>query len=368
MTTTISSHWTQIQANLFPMLEECIGPLSENHMRVAAIIEFANVKKLLSRPYHRRPGRPSADRVAIAHALIVRAVYNLTETKQVVEKLRTDPSLRKICGFRTLSEVPGESTFSRAFAEFARSDIATKLHDVFVLTYHSNRLIGHVSRDSTAIEAREKAEKKQAVVEPSAREKKKRGRPKKGEEKLAPEPTRIEQQLTMTLPEMLAELPKACDYGSKRNAKGFKTTWKGYKYHIDTIDGDIPISHLLTSASVHDSQADIPLATLTEQKVQYLYEIKDSAYDSAILRQRALDKGHVTLTDFNRRSPKDNRCFAPHEKIRYKNRSSAERVNSNLKDNYGGRMIRVRGHDKVSAYLTFGLLCITVEQTLRLLT
>ena len=368
MTLTISSHWTQIQANLFPMLEECIGPLSENHMRVATVIEFANVRKILSKPYHRGPGRPPADRVAIAHALIAKAVYNFTETKQVIEKLHTDPTLRKICGFRTLSEVPDESTFSRAFGEFAEFDIANKLQDAFVRAYHSNRLIGHVSRDSTAIEAREKAAKKQTPVEPSATEKKKRGRPKKGEEKPAPEPTRIEQQLNMTLPEMLADLPKACDYGSKKNAKGFKTTWKGYKYHIDTIDGDIPISNLLTSASVHDSQVDIPLATLTEQKVQYLYEIKDSAYDTAILRQRAADKGHVALTDFNHRSPNDNRCFAPHEKIRYKNRSSAERVNSNLKDNYGGRVIRVRGHDKVLAYLTFGLFCITVEQTLRLLT
>lgn len=368
MTTTLSSHWTQIQANLFPMLEECIGLLSENHMRVAAIIEFANVGKFFNKPYTRGPGHPTADRVAIAHALIAKTVYNFTETKQIIEKLHTDPTLRKICGFQTLSKIPHKSTFSRAFAEFAEAGIASLLQDTFVMTYHSDRLIGHVSRDSTAIEAREKAAKKQAPVEPSTSQKKKRGRPKKGEEKPIPELTRIEKQLTMTLSEMLADLPKGCDYGTKKDAKGFKTTWKGYKYHIDTIDGDIPISSLLTSASVHDSQVDIPLATLTEQKVQYLYELKDSAYDSVILRQRTSDKGHVALTDFNRRSPKDDRCFAPHEKIRYKNRSSAERVNSNLKDNYGARMVRVRGHDKVLTYLTFGLFCITVEQTLRLLT
>ena len=63
----------------------------------------------------------------------------------------------------------------------------------------------------------------------------------------------------MTLAAMLADLPRACDVGAKRNAKGFKETWIGYKLHIDTADGEIPISCVLTAASVHDSQVAIPL-------------------------------------------------------------------------------------------------------------
>ena len=38
----------------------------------------------------------------------------------------------------------------------------------------------------------------------------------------------------MTLAAMLADLPRACDVGAKRNAKGFKETWIGYKLHIGT--------------------------------------------------------------------------------------------------------------------------------------
>ena len=67
----------------------------------------------------------------------------------------------------------------------------------------------------------------------------------------------------MTLPEMLADLPYACDIGVKRDAKGYQTSWSGYKLHIDAADGAIPVSCLLTSASLHDSQVAIPLATLT---------------------------------------------------------------------------------------------------------
>ena len=44
----------------------------------------------------------------------------------------------------------------------------------------------------------------------------------------------------MSLPQMLADLPRACDVGTKRNAKGHTTSWIGYKLHVDTADGGIP--------------------------------------------------------------------------------------------------------------------------------
>ena len=53
---------------------------------------------------------------------------------------------------------------------------------------------------------------------------------------------------------MLADLPTACDVGCKKNSKGYKETWTGYKLHIDVACGQIPVSCVLTSASVHDSQ------------------------------------------------------------------------------------------------------------------
>jgi len=49
-------------------------------------------------------------------------------------------------------------------------------------------------------------------------------------------------------------------------------------------------------------------------------------------------------------------------------RSAAERVNGALKDSYGGRFVRVRGHDKVLCHLMFGVLAPTVEQLMRFVT
>ena len=45
-------------------------------------------------------------------------------------------------------------------------------------------------------------------------------------------------------------------------------------------DGQIPISCLLPAASLHDSQAAIPLASMTAQRVTSLYDLMDCAYDA----------------------------------------------------------------------------------------
>ena len=115
-------------------------------------------------------------------------------------------------------------------------------------------------RDSTAIPAREKPTPKgESDQEPMKR---KRGRPKKDEVRPPKAKTRLERQATgdMTLGQMLDDLPKACDRGAKVDAQVFRKSWVGYKFHIDTADAGIPISCILSSASLHDSQAAIPLA------------------------------------------------------------------------------------------------------------
>ena len=43
-----------------------------------------------------------------------------------------------------------------------------------------------------------------------------------------------------------------------------------------------------------------------------------------------------------------------------------ERVNARLKDEFGGRNVRVRGASKVMAHLMFGVLALTVDQILKL--
>lgn len=100
---------------------------------------------------------------------------------------------------------------------------------------------------------------------------------------------------------MLAELPTEYGIGGKRNAKGYVTHWIGYKFYIDAADGDIPISYLLTSASLHDSQAAVPLARITASRVTNLYDLMDSAYDTPEIREHSRSLGHVPIMDANPR-------------------------------------------------------------------
>jgi hypothetical protein len=58
--------------------------------------------------------------------------------------------------------------------------------------------------------------------------------------------------------------------------------------------------------------------------------------------------------------------MTPAEEDRFRERTMVERVNARLKDEFGGRQIRVRGASKVMAHLMFGLIALTVDQILKL--
>lgn len=371
----ISGFWRRIQDNLFPWLEEELGPLNDNHKRIVTVLEVARIEGFVQ-GWRGLPGRPLAERAPLARAFVAKAVLGLPQTNMLIERLKVDKSLRRLCGWEGLSEVPSEATFSRAFAEFAASALPARVHAALIEKTLGSRLICHISRDATAIEAREKpARSTPAAPKP----KRKRGRPKKGEVVAPKEPRRLELQAAdMTLTQMLADLPRVCNVGTKRNAKGYKESWTGYKLHMDVADGDIPVTCMLTSASLHDSQAAIPLATITASRVTNLYDLMDSAYDAPEIKAKSLALEHVAIIDPNPRrggkaeaereaKAKRKAGYKPAEDVRYNERSSAERVNGAAKDSFGARHVRVRGHDKVFCHLMFGILALTVEQLMRLM-
>jgi DDE family transposase len=283
----------------------------------------------------------------------------------LIDRLKNDEVLRRLCGWESLSQVPAECSFSRAFAEFAQSEFPQRVHEALIEKTQKDRLIGHISRDSTAIEVREKPQVKPKTE--TAVEKPKLPRRKPGEPKRLEQMKRIERQASMSAEEMLADLPRCCDVGTKTNSKGSKYVWIGFKLHLDVADGQIPISAVLTSASVHDSQAALPLATLTARRVTNLYDLMDAAYDSGNIRSHSVSLGHVPIIERVQHGDTPV-TMAPHEAIRFRERTTVERVNSRMKDEFGAASVRVRGHAKVMAHLMFGLLALTVDQILRMAT
>jgi hypothetical protein len=271
--------------------------------------------------------------------------------------LLSSPNLRIICGFGQRQEVPSESTFSRAFAEYAQAGLGTVVHDALVRGHLGSELIGHISRDSTSLAGREKPAQKVKVAKVA----KKRGRPAKGEVRPL---KRLDRQRLQTAEDGLAELPKVCDRGVKKNAKGYAETWHGYKLHLDVNDCGLPISAVLTSASVHDSQVAIPLMKLSAAKVTSCYDLMDAAYDASQIWEQSKALGHVPVIDRNPRSKKI-APMPPHEAARYQERTAAERCNGRFKDEFGGRSVQVRGPDKVMMHAMFGIVTLFADQLLK---
>lgn len=351
-----------VQQSLFPHLDECLPvPLTEPEKHLVKILELIQIETFVPISASRQwLGRPIKEREATARAFVAKAVMRYQHTSCLRNALRSSPNLRLICGFSRRQDVPSESTFSRAFAEYARAGLGVAVHDALVKKYLGTELVGHVSRDSTAIVGREKPTRKvkQAKVV------KKKGRPAKGDIRQPAEPKRLDVQRGQVAQEAIAQLPTVCDRGVKKNAKGYAETWNGYKLHLDVNDCGLPLSAILTSASVHDSQVAIPLMKLTSSKVSYCYDLMDAAYDAAQIWEQSRELGHVPIIDRNPRG-KEVIPMAPHEAVRYNERTVVERSNGRLKDELGARNVMVRGADKVMMHLMFGVLTLFADQLLK---
>ena len=231
-----------LQSALFPELEEELGELGGPATRLIAKLEMIPLARFV--PSARGwIGRPSKGRLAIASAFIAKALFGFGLTRQLLDALQRDAQLRRICGWREAWQIPSESTFSRAFDEFAQMELAQFVHEALIRETRQDRPIGHIARDSTAVEARQRfpetagrAAPKTASATPRQRlqplprlrereAKGKRGphkRHKRGKPKPAlPEGTRLHRQRSMSLPEMLNDLPKHRSIGVKTSSKSY---------------------------------------------------------------------------------------------------------------------------------------------------
>jgi len=113
------------QRSLFPYLEECCeAPLTEQQRHLTQILEILAVERFVPKgAAHQWMGRKLREREAIARSFVAKALYRLPTSRPVIRALVESPNLRRICGFERKSDIPSESTFSRAFQEFAKTDL-----------------------------------------------------------------------------------------------------------------------------------------------------------------------------------------------------------------------------------------------------
>lgn len=321
-----------------------------------------------------RVGAPEHSRLALAQAFIAKAVLGFEQARQLHSRLLVDRVLRTLLGFKPQRALPSQATFSRAFAQFAKTGLPAKVHEALVRKHLGGHLIGHIARDATAIPARERAQYSaaetaalnQAKAAKVSQEPKRRGPRPAGAAPVAPR-SRIPAQLLQTPQQALAQLPLLCNKGKKRNAQGHFNTWVGYKLHLDVACCGVPISAALTSASVYDNQVSVPLARLSASRVTSLYTLMDAAYDSEPLRQLERQLGHVPIVAINSRGREHPPVLDAAQKKRFAERTVVERINARLKDGFGCGCMWVKGHAKVLCHTTFAVLAVSADALMRLM-
>ena len=332
------------QKEIFPELKLDFGYLTSKHEQLIQVLDLIDLDEIYPQVmWDSDFGRPVKNRHALVASFIARAIWNMSYTKDLIAYLKVDRALRVICGFdgRT-TEIPSASVFSREFAKLSRLGIAQKIQKHLIVEHCSNTLYEHVAFDASSIEVAEK------------------------DKKVAKKERTVEAQRKNSTSKIIADLPVACNYGTKKNSNGKSYQWKGYKLHSMVNEYNIPIASIVTSASVHDSLCAIPLIRMTEERVEALYYLADKGYDSAAIRDEIIEFDKVPLIDFKcKRNGELGGEFIGNQKERYKKRTFVESHFSQLKMQYLPRYILYRGIEKVSGFLNFALSVISAIQIIK---
>lgn len=370
---TLAPIWSNVQYDLFPELESRTGGLSNEQKNLAAILELVRIEEFIEEPGKRMSGRIRRDRKAMARAFIAKMVFKIPYTKHLVRALKADKGLRILCGWDPHSKTPSEAKFSRAFKEFAETGLPEKVHTSLVSEMYRDDIVGHVVKDSMPLSVREKRVRKKG----STKERRKELNRQHHREKKAGT-SRKQQQLNQDLDTMINALPSQCDVGVKKGTDGYRMMFRGYKLHSAVTDDCIPLAVIVTSASLNDSEAAIPLAEKAHQVAINLYDLMDSAYDSPEIKKHSRRLGHVPIIDKKSRTKgqkKEKKAEEERKRLlgaytaedkRYRERLPKERFNALYKDHFGGRNIYYKGYSKVLCHVMFGVLSLTATLLLKL--
>jgi len=122
--------WNKIlnlEKTLFPALKEelRLEELSSKEQKLIKILDFAQIEKNITIVSITNTPK---DRIEIARAFIAKSVYNIQTTRDLIDRLHHDRTLRILCGWRYKNDIPSESKFSRVFKELSEMQIVQKTH------------------------------------------------------------------------------------------------------------------------------------------------------------------------------------------------------------------------------------------------
>ena len=310
--------------------------------------------------YKPRFGRPGLNLYNALCFVVFMALFDFNTVRKATQLLNKSDQ------FKFAMDIP----FDTPVSEYSISKLTKKLYDLldieaaFTNYYMRNKnsdIIFCSAIDSTIYQAHEKAPdeknwkqyvkaQQQQADETQNTTKKKRGRPKKGSQAEIEGKINRANQKRQDINALIKALQN--DYESltenlngnsawtvKTNSKGRKEYFRGYKLHLMTDDYGAVCSFIITGANVHDSRVSIPLKL--KCPIPYLYSVEDKGYDSDKIREYADMTDHKAIIDC--RKTKKLSHMREFEKELYKNRTSVERTNSELKSCFLPKDLSFRG-------------------------
>lgn len=273
-----------------------------------------------------RTGRPGHTLLSVLAVHAVKLYFQEKTMTAARDRLLSSSNLRTITG---MAEVPSLSVISKKTGTLIDLVDFSSILASICSSFYKDRLVCHLSIDSTIAEAREKP------VKAGKPGKRKRGRKRKGSEELAiaEEKDRLYDLMENgCVDEFFSSLEHRCSVTGKKNSKGNMEWFIGYKAHIAVDDSGIIVAHHVTGASVHDSQVAIPLMRIADERCDYLYALMDGGYTSERIETFAHSIGKVPIIDRHADRNGNKKEMEPCKAERYKARTTVERTNSELKE------------------------------------
>ena len=296
-------------------------------------------------------GRIGYDLIAILGIQLLKLHYRQPTMMETLLLLQENENLRGILGICRVPSTASASRLARKVEDVVKPAV---LHERLILAYKKemDRTVGHLSIDSTTIQAREKpfVRSREVVTPATPVAQKKRGRKKKGspeektflEEKAETERKKVE-YLKEPFEKSLSDLEMRCSMTAKQNSKGKLQWFIGYKAHLASDDFGVIIAFSVTGACVHDCKVAVPLMKMASQRTDFFYALMDKGYLNPDINAYAGMIGRRAIID-----QRAHRSVAalPMEKadaVRYRARTTVERSNSELKDGFLPDKIYRRG-------------------------
>jgi hypothetical protein len=315
--------------------------------------------------FNNRLGRSGYSLMSIFSIMILKLMYQLLTIRQTLQLLQENGNLRMIV---EIDSVPSEASMSRLSRQVQKIVDPQEIHERLINLYQqeTGRIIGHLSIDSTIVEAREKPIK----ATQQRKRPKKRGRKRKGsieEAEYRALKAKKAQQLAQYLvesPEVsISELEKRCSLTAKQNSQGRRQWFIGYKAHMACDDFGVPVAYTVTGACVHDTKAAIPLMKLTQKNFDFLYALMDKGYVSTDIEayvQMIGRRAIIAQRSYRGRPPPQ---MDPPTALRYEVRTTVERTNGELKDGYLPVKLYRKG-EQARYDISLAILLITIKKVL----